>query len=428
MRAVVIRRHGGLEALNLEEAPDPRPGPTEALVEVRACGVNHLDLWVRRGVPGHTFPLPIIPGCDVAGVVREVGEAVRGVDPGTEVVALPGIGCGACRACSLGNDHLCRDYGILGETRDGGYAPLVVLPGVNLLPLPAGLGFERAAAFPLAFLTAWHMLVARAELRPGDAVLVHAAGSGVGSAAVQIARLLGARVIATAGSDAKLARARELGADETINYRTADFAHEVARLTGKRGVDVVVEHVGEATWEGSLRCLAKGGRLVTCGATSGPRGEVHLPRLFFKSLSILGSTMGSRGELHRIVQLVGEGKLRPVVDRVLPLSEVREAHRVLEDREQFGKVVLRPARLQRGRRTACRRLPWQGAPRPPAPPGVPAAVHRKRQPGGAVVPPTAPAPRRNPFDHREFHLPAAPTRGWHERCLRDGRNGGRYSS
>jgi NADPH:quinone reductase-like Zn-dependent oxidoreductase len=342
MRAVVVRRHGGLEALGFEEVPDPTPGPNDALVEVRACGVNHLDLWVRKGVPGHAFPLPIIPGCDLAGVVRQVGSEVRGVAPGMEMLALPGIGCGGCRPCSLGNDHLCRDYGILGETRDGGYAPLVALPAENLLAIPPGVSFEEAAAFPLAFLTAWHMLVVRAQLQPGEDVLVHAAGSGVGSAAVQIAALIGARVIATAGTDAKLARAKELGASEGINYSTTDFAREVSRLTGKRGVDVVVEHVGEATWEGSLRSLAKGGRLVTCGATSGPKGEIHLPRLFFKSISILGSTMGSRGELHQIARLVGERKLKPIVDRVLPLSEVREAHRILEEREQFGKIILTP--------------------------------------------------------------------------------------
>jgi 2-desacetyl-2-hydroxyethyl bacteriochlorophyllide A dehydrogenase len=343
MRAIRVREHGGLEALRWEEVPDPAPGPTEVLVRVRACGINHLDLWVRKGVPGHRFPLPMIPGCDIAGEVVEAGEAFRNLEAGRRVVIAPGFGCGRCEACSLGNDHLCRHYGIIGETRDGGYAPLAVVPGENALDLPERLSFDEAAAFPLAFLTAWHMLAARAEVRPGDVVLVHAAGSGVGSAAIQIARLLGARVLATAGSEAKLERARQLGADETIAYRETDFASEVSRLTGKRGADVVVEHVGQATWEGSVRCLAKGGRLVTCGATTGPIGEIHLPRLFFKSLSILGSTMGSRGEVHRIVRLVAEGKLQPVVDRVLPLEEAAEAHRILEDREAFGKIVLRPS-------------------------------------------------------------------------------------
>ena len=342
MRAVLVRQHGGLEELRFEEVPDPTPGPGDVVVEVRACGVNHLDLWVRRGVLGHTFPLPMIPGCDVAGVVLDADEKAHGIAPGRPVIVAPGIGCGRCERCALGDDQLCRHYGILGETRDGGYAPRVAVPARNLLEKPEGLSFEEAAAFPLTFLTAWHMLAARAELRPGEDVLVHAAGSGVGSAAIQIARLLGGRVIATAGSEAKLARARELGAEETINYREKDFAQEVARITAKRGVDVVVEHVGEETFEGSVRSLAKGGRLVTCGATSGPRAELNIPRLFFKSLSILGSTMGSSGELHRLVRRVGAGKLRPVVDRVRPLEQAAEAHRILEDREAFGKIILRP--------------------------------------------------------------------------------------
>lgn len=342
MRAIRVHQHGGLDALAWEETADPVPGPTEVLVRVRACGVNHLDLWVRRGVPGHEFPLPLIPGCDITGEVAEVGQSVTGISVGSRVLVAPGFGCGGCEPCSLGNDHLCRHYGIMGETRDGGYAPWVVVPHRLVLALPENLSFEEGAAFPLVFLTAWHMLVARAEVQPGELVLVHAAGSGVGSAAVQIARLLGARVLATAGTDAKLQHAAELGAEETINYEKVDFAKEVSRLTGKRGVDVVVEHVGEATWEGSVRCLAKGGRLVTCGATTGPTGNLHLPRLFFKSLSILGSTMGSRGELHRIVQLMEQRKLHPVVDRVLDLKDAREAHRVLEDREAFGKIVLCP--------------------------------------------------------------------------------------
>lgn len=342
MEAVRVHEHGGLDALRFEEVPDPVAGPGEALVEVRACGMNHLDLWVRKGVPGHRYPLPIIPGCDVAGVVLEVGPGVSDVEVGSEVFIAPGLGCGRCEACSLGNDNLCRHYGILGETRDGGYAPRVSVPARNVLPKPEGLDFPQAAAFPLAFLTAWHMLTARAGVRPGEDVLVHAAGSGVGSAAIQIAKLLGARVIATAGSERKLELARLLGADETIDYTRTDFAAEARRLTGKRGVDVVVEHVGPATWEGSVKCLVKGGRLVTCGATTGPEVPLHLARVFFLSLSILGSTMGSRGELHRIARLMAEGRLSPVIDRVLPLSRVREAHEAMESREQFGKIVLTP--------------------------------------------------------------------------------------
>jgi NADPH:quinone reductase-like Zn-dependent oxidoreductase len=342
MKAVMIREHGDLNVLNLEELPDPKAGPGEVLLEVKAVGLNHLDTWVRRGVPGHTFPLPMIPGCDFAGVVRAVGPGVRGVQAGDRVLAAPGFSCGRCEPCASGNDNLCKDYGMFGETTSGGCAELAVIPAQNAIPIPAGLEFTQAAAFPLTFLTAWHMLVARCGIRPGDDVLVHAAGSGVGSAAVQIAKLFHARVIATAGSDRKLEQARVLGADHTINYETRDWVAEVRALTGKRGVDIVFEHVGEKTFPGSLKCLAKGGRVVTCGATSGSKLEANLQLIFFKSLSILGSTMGSRGELLRVVDLVGKGLLRPVVDRVLPLSEVRAAHEAMGRREQFGKIVLVP--------------------------------------------------------------------------------------
>jgi len=340
MKAVVIREHGDLDALRLEELPDPEPGPGEVRLRVEAVGLNHLDTWVRRGVPGHEFPLPIVPGCDVSGVVDALGPGARGVELGDRVLVSPGLGCGRCQHCAEGQETLCRDYGILGETCDGGCRELAVVPALNVIPIPEGIDFTRAAAFPLTFLTAWHMLVARCGIQPGDDVLVHAAGSGVGSAAVQIAKLFGARVIATAGSEAKLDKARELGADALVDYETTSFAKEVKALTGRRGVDIVVEHVGERTIGDSIRCLAKGGRVVTCGATTGPKLETNLQLVFFKSLSILGSTMGSRGELVRIVELVGRGLLRPIVDRVLPLEDVREAHRAMGAREQFGKIVL----------------------------------------------------------------------------------------
>jgi NADPH:quinone reductase-like Zn-dependent oxidoreductase len=258
------------------------------------------------------------------------------------VLVAPGFSCGRCKECARGQDQLCRQYGIFGETSNGGCAEYAVVPAVNALPMPPGLDWTVAAAFPLTFLTAWHMLVARCGVQPGDDVLVHAAGSGVGSAAVQIAKLFRARVIATAGSDRKLEQARALGADHAVNYETHDWVAEVRQLTAKRGVDIVVEHVGEKTFPGSLKVLAKGGRVVTCGATSGSRLEANLQLIFFKSLSILGSTMGSRGELLGIVDLVGRGQLRPVVDRVLPLSHVREAHEAMGRREQFGKIVLVP--------------------------------------------------------------------------------------
>ena len=343
MKAVVVREHGGPEALLLEERPVPAPGPGEALLRVRAVALNHLDVWVRRGVPGHPFPLPLVPGCDIAGTLEALGPGAHpSFVPGDPVLAAPGVSCGACAECARGDDHLCRGYGILGETCDGGCAEFAVVPARNLLPHPAGMEPERAAAIPLVFLTAWHMLMERARVRPGETVLVHAAGSGVSSAAIQIAKVAGARVLATAGSDAKAEKARALGADEAVNYGAEDFASEVRRLTGRRGADVIVDHVGPDTWDGNIRSLAKGGRLVLCGSTSGFEVKVDTRVLFFKSLSLLGSTMGSRGELYEVLRLVEAGRLRPVVDSVLPLAEVREGHRRLEAREVFGKVVLVP--------------------------------------------------------------------------------------
>lgn len=342
MRAVVIREHGGPECLLFEERPTPVPGPGEVLIRVKACALNHLDVWVRKGVPGHKFPLPLVPGCDAAGVIEAVGPGVTSVEAGRPVLVAPGVSCGQCAACASGRDLLCRQYGILGESRDGACAEFLGVPAVNALPLPVGLTFEQAAAVPLVFLTAWHMLVGRAELRPGETVLIHAAGSGVSSAAIQIARLFGARILATAGTPAKLARAREMGADEVIDYRSTDFAEEVRRLTGKRGVDVALDHLGGEVFEKSVRCLARGGRLVTCGATSGPQASVDLRVLFFKGLSLLGSTMGYRSELVELLEHVESGSLRPVVDRVLPLAQLRAAHQLLESRQVFGKIVVLP--------------------------------------------------------------------------------------
>lgn len=342
MRAVVIREHGDYDRLEFDSRAIPEPGPLEVRVKVKACALNHLDVWVRRGVPGHGFPLPIVPGCDVAGVVDAVGPGVKNVEVGAEVAIAPGIGCGACEACADGDDHLCRFYGILGETRDGGCAEYVVVPARNALRKPKNLSFEEAAATMLTFLTAWHMLVHRAHVKPGDDVLIQAAGSGVGTAAVQIAKLFGARVLATVGSAEKAARARELGADHVIDYSTTDFAREVRQITGKRGVDVAIDHVGEPTIAKSIGCLVKGGTLVTCGATAGFKLEVDLRLVFFKSVSLLGSTMGSLGELHDVLRLVEQGRMRPVIHKVLPLDSIREAHRLLEQREVFGKVVVTP--------------------------------------------------------------------------------------
>ncbi len=340
MRCVTIREHGSFDALRCEERPLPLPGPGEARLAVRAVGLNHLDTWVRRGIPGVKFPLPIIPGCDASGVVDAVGPGVTTLQPGDAVLLAPGIGCGACATCAAGADHLCRHYGIFGESRDGACADYLVAPARNLLRKPTALTFPEAASIALTFLTAWHMVVERARLLPHETILIHAAGSGVSVAAIQVARLIGARILVTARGAAKLERARALGAHETIVYGAKPFAEEVRRITAKRGVDVVIDHVGQETLDASLRCLVKGGRLVTCGGTSGPKLETDVRLVFFKSLSILGSTMGSLGELHTILAHFERGTFAPVVDTVLPMAEVGAGHRLLEERKVAGKVVL----------------------------------------------------------------------------------------
>jgi NADPH:quinone reductase-like Zn-dependent oxidoreductase len=341
MKAVLIREHGGYDRLEMTELPEPETGGAEALVRVRAVALNHLDIWLRRGVPGHRFPLPMIPGSEASGVILSVPKSAKGWKEGDEVIVAPGYSCGHCVACLSGEDPLCRDYGIFGESKSGGAVEIMAVPIRNLIRKPPRLSFEEAAAIPLDFLTAWHMLVARAQLRPGETVLVHAGGSGVGSAGIQVAKLWGATVFTTVGSEQKADRARELGADAVILYRETDFAQEIRKLTGKRGVDVVFEHVGAHTFDGSMRSLARGGRLVTCGATTGADVAINLRVVFFKLLSILGSTMGSLAELHQIMNHVESGRFRPVIDRVLPLDQVAEGHRLLEEREAFGKIVLR---------------------------------------------------------------------------------------
>ena len=340
MKAVVFHEHGGPEVLRLEERPEPKIRANEVLVEVRACALNHLDVWARAGLPGVEIPLPHILGNDVAGVVREVGEVADWVRPGEEVLLQPGLSCGHCRECLRGADNLCPRYDILGYRRDGGYAELVAAPAVNVLPKPKGLAWAEAAALPLTLLTAWHMLVTRARVQPGEDVLVHAAGSGVGSVGIQVARLRGARVIATASTEEKLEKARALGAHEVVDYTREDWPKEVRRLTGKAGVDVVFEHTGAATWPGSIQSLKKDGRLVTCGATSGYDARTDLRQVFYRHLTLLGSFMGSKAELLDAMKFVERGQIRAVVDRRLPLAEARRAHELMGDRAQFGKLVL----------------------------------------------------------------------------------------
>jgi len=341
VKAVVFERFGGPEVLVARERPDPKPRPDEAIVEVRAVGLNHLDLWVRAGMPGIDPEMPHVLGSDIVGVIAEVGELARHLTVGQKVVVLPTLSCGVCAACYAGDDHLCRSYDVLGRKRNGGYAERVAVPAVNCLPYPENLSWEEAAATPLVFLTAWHMLVGRAGVKPGDDVLVIGAGSGVGSAAIQVARLHGARVIATAGSAAKLERARALGAHETIDHSSQDVTAETRRLTGKKGADVVIEHVGGAVFESAIGALARDGRLVTCGATIGSKVQLDINLLFGRHLTLLGSWMGRRSELVEVLKFVRDGRLKPVVDSVLPLEQAPQAHERIERREHFGKVVLR---------------------------------------------------------------------------------------
>ena len=340
MKAVRFHRHGGPEVLQYEEAPDPVPNSDESLVRVRACALNHLDLWAREGLPNVSIAMPHISGSDVAGVVERVPPEEGEFRKGDEVIVNPGIGCGRCDRCLSGRDNQCREYTIIGYGVDGGYAELVKVKRTHLIRKPEGMGFAEAASFPLVFETAYHMLVTKARVGPGDTVLVLAANSGVGSAAVQVAKLLGAKVIATAGDKEKMERAAALGADFTIDHYGQDVLAEVRKLTDKRGVDVVVEHVGKATWGGSVKALAKGGRLVTCGATTGSDAATDLRYVFNRELTVYGSFMAGMGELLEVVRLFSEGRLKPVVDSKYPLQEAAEAQKRMEGSRHFGKIVL----------------------------------------------------------------------------------------
>lgn len=342
MKAARIHQHGSPEVLQYEEVPDPKIKANQILVRVRACALNHLDLFVRAGIPGMKFAMPHILGCDIAGEVVEVGELCERVKPGWRVLLSPGVSCRQCDQCAAGRDNFCRKYTIFGYGIDGGDAELLAAPEWTAIQIPDDLSFEQAAAAPLVSLTAWHMLVGRARLQLGEDVLVLAASSGVGSAAVQIAKLHRCRVIATAGGEDKLAKAKQLGADHVIDHYKQDIAAEVKKITGKRGVDVVFEHVGAATWPKSLESLAAAGRLVTCGNTTGWDVKLDLRFLFSKQWSLLGSFMGTLGELHAVLKFVFRKELRPVIDRVYPLSEIRAAHERLENKEQFGKVLVTP--------------------------------------------------------------------------------------
>lgn len=341
MKAIVFYEHGGVDKLQYrEDIAHPSLEGDQVLVNVKACALNHLDLWARKGLPGVTIPLPHISGSDISGVVAEVGRSVRNIALGSEVIVSPGLSCGHCLQCLSGFDNACVSYNIVGYQSNGGYAEFVNVPAVNIIPKPKNLSFIEAAAIPLVFLTVWHMLVTRASVKPGEYVLILGAGSGVGSAAIQVAKLLGACVIATVGSESKLEKASALGADYALNHNIQDIVAETRRITNRRGVDVAFEHVGQATWDKSLRALARRGRLVTCGATTGAEATTDLRYVFGKELTLLGSFMGGKAELLKVLEFIENGALKPIVDSVYPLKEAPQAQSRMENREHFGKIVL----------------------------------------------------------------------------------------
>ena len=338
MKAVRIHQFGGPEVLTYEDVEDPKPRKDQVLVRVRACALNHLDIWVRKGLPG--VKLPHILGSDIAGEVAEIGEYVAGVKAGQRVLIAPMHFCGSCAKCVTGLQNQCREFTVLGNGVDGGNCELIAVPSMNLIPIPDAVDFNQAASVPLVFLTAWHMLAGLAGVRPGQTVLVLGASSGVGIAAIQIAKMFQCRVITTAGDEAKLEKAKDLGADHGIHHYKQKISDEVRKITNKQGADIVIEHVGAATWDESVKSLKSGGTLVTCGATTGPSVGIDLRHLYARQLRLLGSYMGTMGELHEVLSHVFAGRLKPVVDRVFPLSQTRAAHEYLENSQMFGKVVL----------------------------------------------------------------------------------------
>jgi len=342
MKAIIFYEHGDIDKLKYEDVDTPSISPNEVLVRVKACGLNHLDLLIRSGNLGLEIPLPHITGSEIAGEVARVGSDVKNIKEGDRVVVDPWFRCGECINCFSGRDHLCSSSDIIGLFSNGGFAEYVRVSSRNIIPLPEGLDYNDGAAITLATLTAWHMLIKRAKVRLGETVLVLGAGSGVGSAAIQIAKLCGANVIAAAGSEEKLEKAKELGAAETINYKEKDYLKEVMRLTSNRGVDLVFEHIGSDTWEGSMGCLKRRGRIVTCGAHSGATVNLNLFHLFLNENTVLGSYGGTRSELLSILEMVKRGALRPVIYKTFPLKETKKAQKIMEERKQFGKIIINP--------------------------------------------------------------------------------------
>ncbi len=340
MKAVLFRAHGGPEKLSYEDLPIPTVGSEDVLVRVKACALNHLDIWIRQGIPAYPIPIPHVSGCDAAGIVEQVGNQVDVVTVGQRVFLSPGISCWKCEQCLAGRDNLCRSYGLVGAMTHGGYAEYVKVPFRNVLPVPEHLTFEQAAAFPLVSVTASHMLFALAGLQHGETVLIMGAGSGVGMMAVQMAKLAGARVMTTVGSDDKIPKAVALGADAVINHAKEKVDERVKLLTEGRGVDVVIELIGPEVWDTCLHSLRKGGRLITCGATTGAEVKLDLRSVYSRQLTIKGSYMGTRAELVKATELMGQGRLVSVIDRTYPLQDARAAQELMLSRRFFGKIVL----------------------------------------------------------------------------------------
>ncbi len=338
MKAIRIHEHGGADALKWDDIPEPELSVNQVLVDIKATSLNHLDIWVRKGIPG--VPLPLITGSDAAGIISEVGDGVKKSRIGEKVMIQPLIFCGKCASCNKGKENLCKSMGIMGENCQGVNAERIIVEESQAIPFPDQLSFEAAASFALVAQTSFQMLVRRANLQAGEFVLIWGASSGVGSMGIQIAKAMGATVIAIAGTNEKCEKAGLLGADHILNYKTDDILGEIKSLTNGKGIDVVFEHVGQETWNISMKSLARGGRVVTCGATTGFKANLNLTHLFFKQQSILGSTMGSKSSFEGALTLLNEGKIKPVIDRIFPISEIQSAHEYLESSMQFGKVVL----------------------------------------------------------------------------------------
>jgi NADPH:quinone reductase-like Zn-dependent oxidoreductase len=330
-----------LDRIKIEDIAPPQPAPGEVLLRVRSAGLNHLDIWVRKGRKGVVLPMPHILGSDAAGVVEALGPDVGGVKVGDEVILNPGLSCGRCEYCRRGQQSLCASFGIVGLSRPGTFAEFVAIPAKNLRPKPPHLTFDEAGAFVLSFVTAWRMLMTRAQLKPGQTLLIHGIGGGVALSALKLAKLTGAEVIVTSSSDEKLARAKEIGADHTINYKAGDVARSVKEITAGRGVDVVVDTAGAATWPIDFSAVRPGGKIVLCGITTGPEAMTNLRVLYWNQLTIMGSTMGSDEDFRQMVTAVAAVRMKPVMDSVHPLEEVRQAALRMEAANQFGKIVLR---------------------------------------------------------------------------------------